>query len=393
MDRVAGDGHLRADALAGEFGDRVGHAVRAPLAGYGVSRGRVAAVSDGGRREFQRAAPEWFRRAAPSLLGRAAPALSRRAAPGAALLLAGCSGPLSTLDPAGPGAASVATLWWVMFFVATAILLGVCAVALYTLRRERRGRGLHVGRFVAGWGVAFPVTALAVLLVIALRTGEGMLPKPGPEGALRVAARGQQWWWSFTQWDAAGNPVHSAGELHIPAGRAVDVHITAADVIHSFWVPRLTGKLDAIPGHENVLRLRADAPGIYEGQCAEFCGLQHAQMDFRVIAHPPEAYAAALAALATARPDPAHPGAADFAANCASCHGTDARAESAAPNLAGLAQRGRIGGGTLRNEGQESVLLWLRRHETLKPGSREPSHAALDDATLARIAGYLETAR
>ncbi|MFC7608041.1 cytochrome c oxidase subunit II [Teichococcus aestuarii] len=318
--------------------------------------------------------------------------LSRRAAPGAALLLAGCSGPLSTLDPAGPGAASVATLWWVMFFVATAILLGVCAVALYTLRRERRGRGLHVGRFVAGWGVAFPVTALAVLLVIALRTGEGMLPKPGPEGALRVAARGQQWWWSFTQWDAAGNPVHSAGELHIPAGRAVDVHITAADVIHSFWVPRLTGKLDAIPGHENVLRLRADAPGSTRGNAPSSADCSMPRW-ISASSPTPEAYAAALAALATARPDPAHPGAADFAANCASCHGTDARAESAAPNLAGLAQRGRIGGGTLRNEGQESVLLWLRRHETLKPGSREPSHAALDDATLARIAGYLETAR
>lgn len=287
----------------------------------------------------------------------------------------------------------MAALWWVMFFAASAILLGVCAVALYALRRERRGRGLDAGHFVAGWGVAFPVTVLAVLLVIALRTGEGMLPKPGPEGALRVEARGQQWWWGFTQHDAAGGPVHTAGELHIPAGRAVDVHITAADVIHSFWVPRLTGKLDAIPGHENVLRLQADAPGIYEGQCAEFCGLQHAQMDFRVIVHPAGAYEAALAALAAARPDPSHPGAADFATSCAGCHAADARQDGAAPNLAGLARRGRIGGGTLENEGRESILLWLRRHETLKPGSREPSHAALDDAALSRIADYLETAR
>lgn len=309
------------------------------------------------------------------------------------LLLAGCGGPLSTLDPAGPGAASVAGLWWGMLAMAVLILGGVCALALYAMRGERRGRGLSAGRFVVGWGLVFPVTALAVLLVAALRTGEALLPHPAPEGVVRVEARAHMWWWRFTHYDAEGRPVITANELHIPAGRAVDVHITSADVIHSFWVPRLTGKLDAIPGHENVQRLRADAPGTLAARCAEFCGLQHTQMGFELRVHAPEDYAAALARLAAIRPDPTLPGAARFTADCGTCHSADPRIAGTAPNLASLAQRNWIGGTALRHGGAEDLRTWMRQHNEIKPGSQEPAHGHLDDSAMEEIIAYLESAR
>ncbi|WP_085980169.1 cytochrome c oxidase subunit II [Teichococcus cervicalis] len=355
MDRVAGHGHLGTDRLAAQLGNRVGH--RSPPATRHHRHLR---------------------------------ALSAATLPG---FLAACDGPLSTLDPAGPGAAAVAWLWWVMLAASLPILALVCGFALYAFRRERRGQGLHVRRFVIGWGLVFPVSVLAVLLVVSLRTGEALLARPEEPDVVRVTAIGHRWWWEFIQTDAAGQALHSANELHIPAGRKVEVRIEAHDVIHSFWVPRLTGKMDAIPGHPNLLRLQADAPGVYDGQCAEFCGLQHARMRFRVRAHPPEEYAAALARLAAARPDPAHPGATPFAQNCASCHSAEPGVAGAAPNLAGLAQRDRLGAGALEYRDAGDLRLWLTRHERIKPGSGEPSHAALPAAELDAIIDYLESAR
>src|SRR5690606_215548 len=145
---------------------------------------------------------------------------------------------------------------------------------------------------LGGAGVLFPVAVLAALLVFALRTGEALLPhERAGERPLVVEARGHQWWWEFVYPDFKGRPLYTAGELHVPAGRPVHVRLSAADVIHSFWVPRLAGKLDAIPGHVTILRLQADRPGTYAGRCAEFCGLQHTLMGFSVTAHPPEAFA------------------------------------------------------------------------------------------------------
>jgi len=214
-----------------------------------------------------------------------------------------------------------------------------------------------------------------------------------PEGVVRVEAHAHMWWWRFTHYDAEGRPVVTANELHIPAGRAVDVHITSADVIHSFWVPRLTGKLDAIPGHENVQRLRAGAPGTFAARCAEFCGLQHTQMGFEVRAHAPEDYMDALARLAATRPDPALPGAARFAEGCGNCHSADPRIAGTAPNLAALAQRGWLGGTALRYGSAEDLRTWMRRHTEIKPGSHEPPHDGLDDTAMEEIIAYLESTR
>lgn len=203
-----------------------------------------------------------------------------------ALIAGGCAGPLSTLDTAGPAAANIAMLWWAML-IGSALLTGLVLVLLVlAFRRRASGGGLSVW---LGWlGVAMPSAVLLVLLGYALVLGERSIARPAPD-VVTVEATGHQWFWTFRQPGATG-PIETRGTLHIPAGRPVDVRVASADVIHAFWVPRLGGKMDAIPGQVNVLRIEASRPGTYEGQCAEFCGLHHASNRFRVIAHDPESW-------------------------------------------------------------------------------------------------------
>lgn len=200
-----------------------------------------------------------------------------------ALVSVGCSGPLSTLDTAGPAARDVATLWWVM--LAGATLLTLLVVALLALAFVRRARHGETGAALwIGWlGLAMPGVLLLALLGSALVLGERMIARSEP-GVIVVEATGHQWFWEFRQ-PGAGGSIATRDVLHIPAGRPIHVRIAATDVIHGFWVPRLAGKMDAIPGHVNVLRIQAAQPGVFEGQCAEFCGLGHTAHRFRVIAH------------------------------------------------------------------------------------------------------------
>lgn len=202
---------------------------------------------------------------------------------------AACSGPLSTLDPAGPSAESIALLWWVMLAGAAvifAIVMVILAVAFW-----RRDRETSISE--RNWlltGIVFPTVALSALLVFALAFGEYLLPRPAPD-VLRVDAQAQRYSWRFSSPDRPD--AATVNTLRIPVGRPVDIHVTSVDVIHSFWIPRLGGKIDAIPGHTNVIRLMASVPGTYRGQCAEFCGAAHANMFFIVDAVPAEEFAAA----------------------------------------------------------------------------------------------------
>ena len=201
------------------------------------------------------------------------------------LVLAGCEGALSTVDPAGPSASHIATLWWVMLAGSFAILLMVLALLAAAFRPGRSGtrdEGRHVRIWIIGLGLGFSLTVLAALLAYGLVIGERLLPRGGDE-VVTVHAEARQWSWTFAYEDAPG--VETENVLHIPAGRPVDVAITSADVIHSFWVPRLAGKLDAIPGHTNILRVEADAPGEYAGQSAEFSGTGYLGHRFVVVAH------------------------------------------------------------------------------------------------------------
>lgn len=194
--------------------------------------------------------------------------------------ITGCTGPLSTLQPGGTAASEIAWLWWVMMAGATVLTL-MMVVLIVIAFGAPRDMGARV--WTHGMGVAFSLAILSATLGAGLWVGERILPRD--DGAVEVRAHAFQWGWRFTHIDSNGDAVESDDLLHIPAGQPVDVLITSEDVIHSFWVPRLAGKLDAIPGRTNRARISADAPGIYAGLCAEFCGLGHAGMRFDVQAH------------------------------------------------------------------------------------------------------------
>jgi len=191
----------------------------------------------------------------------------------------GCQAPLSALDPAGPVAQATAQLWWIMLAGAGAITALVAGILAYAFGRSDRELPVNENRWLVGGGLIFPSITLLALLIYAFTLGERFLVPDG-RGAVVVNALARQFAWEFTYPD--GPQARSSPILAIPVGRSVDVRVTSADVIHSFWVPRLAGKIDAIPGHENLIRISADRPGVYRGQCAEFCGTGHSWMELRV---------------------------------------------------------------------------------------------------------------
>lgn len=205
------------------------------------------------------------------------------------------------LDPVGPSASAIAQVWWWMLGVSVAVVVFVMAaagMAMYRTRfttpqiSEQRAQR-HGVRWMLIGGVALPVVAIGALLVMGSSAGYHQLPLPwrkdqaGAAPPLRVQVLARQWAWEVAYPEIG---TRRTDELRIPVGREVDIHVTSADVIHSFWVPRLGGKIDAIPGRTNVVRLRADAAGVFRGQCAEFCGLRHAHMALTVVAMPAEAF-------------------------------------------------------------------------------------------------------
>lgn len=198
-------------------------------------------------------------------------------------MLAGCDTPLSTLAPAGDSANAIAILWWVMLVGATVIFVGVLGAALYPLVRRRAAVKLPERALLIGGGLVFPAVVLLALLISALLVGDRLSPR-GEADVLKVEAVAERWAWTFHYPDGRA-PTRDV--LHVPAGAPFEVHVTSRDVIHSFWLPRLGGKIDAIPGQVNVIRLQAAQPGVYRGQCAEFCGVGHAAMSFTLQAHAP----------------------------------------------------------------------------------------------------------
>jgi cytochrome c oxidase subunit 2/cytochrome aa3-600 menaquinol oxidase subunit 2 len=209
--------------------------------------------------------------------------------------LSGCNRTLSTLHPAGAAAAEIAEVWWFLLVGSVTIFVLVMALLCLALRRRRPGDAEQTARegvWFWGLGLAFPMVTLAVLTGYGLIVGERLEARVTPD-LVTVRAEAQQWSWSFGYADAPGRVTENV--LHIPAGRPVDVEITSRDVIHSFWVPRLAGKLDAIPGHVNRLRIEADLPGDYAGQSGEFSGRLYREHVFTLRAHDPAGWAAFLA--------------------------------------------------------------------------------------------------
>ena len=300
--------------------------------------------------------------------------------------------PQNALDPAGPAAQSIDNLWWLVFWIAAAVFVVVEAALLFAVLRFKRRTGVdrpvkqvHGNTSLEIVWTIIPAVLLAALAVPTIATLFELRAEPEPEeNALQIEVTGHQWWWEFYYPEYGFS---TANEMHIPAGRPVYLTMTSADVIHSFWVPQLNGKRDAVPGRITNLTLEADEPGVFLGQCTEFCGLAHADMRHRVFAESEEEFQA----WATSEMQPAvlpteglaGAGLETFEIRCASCHtvrGSSAAAELA-PDLTHFASRTTFGGATIANT-QQHLREWLQDPSALKPMRPE-----LNDLSAGRVLG------
>lgn len=298
------------------------------------------------------------------------------------------------LDPAGPFAQPVTTLAWALLIggaLVFAIVLAALAVALFGSARQKARLGGE--KAIWGLGVVFPVVVLTGLLIWGLTLTASLSASAASVGGaeMRVRIIGEMWWWRVHYLDGDGREtLRDANELHIPAGRPVLLELEAADVIHSFWVPRLSGKMDMIPGRTNRLLIQADRPGVYKGQCAEYCGGPHALMGFVVIAHAPRDFARWRASRVPA----AGGGGAGLdlflSSGCAACHrigGTPANG-LAGPDLTHVGSRRTLGAGILPNH-IGTMMGWIGDAQAIKPANRMPAYHQLSAAELRALGDYL----
>ncbi len=311
--------------------------------------------------------------------------------------------PPPVLDPAGPYAGSITLLSWILFGMAAAVLLVVLA-AVYVALFGRREVQKKLGGKAVIWagGIAFPAVVLTALLIYGLSLTRH-LSDPIEGNELRVRVTGEMWWWRVAYLGPDRQVLFmDANELHIPAGRPVVLELQSADVIHSFWVPRLSGKLDMIPGRINLMRIQADAPGVFGGQCAEFCGGPHALMGFTVVAHEPAEFARLMRTrIVRDRLPPAAPPIVQQAgsrlfdeAGCAACHriaGTNANG-LAGPDLTFVGTRRTLGAGILPNN-LGTMMGWIANSQAIKPNNRMPAYTNLSHEQLRILALYLEAPR
>jgi cytochrome c oxidase subunit 2 len=326
----------------------------------------------------------------------------------AVLLLAGCGGP-AALAAAGPQAGRIAGLWAVVFWIAVIVETAVVAFMLYAVARSRRpghdpaGARPEAGRehrAVVAITVAVGLTAATVLglLVASIGTDRALasLTRSAP---LTVEVTGQQWWWDIEYDDPVPSQrVRTANELHLPVGEPVLLTLRSRDVIHSVWVPQLHGKQDLIPGRTTSLWIQADRPGTFTGQCAEFCGYQHAHMRLLVVAESRATFDAWRAQQRQPATEPTDPlvqrGRAVFLAGpCVLCHaigGTRAGAR-VGPDLTHLAGRATIAGGTLPNT-PGHLAGWILDPQRIKPGAHMPA-MSLPAHDLQALLAYLAALR
>jgi cytochrome c oxidase subunit 2 len=321
-----------------------------------------------------------------------------------------------SLKPAGPYAQEEKTLFVPVFWVAVAVFVIVEGLIVFFLIKYRHRKGqermppqIHGNtRLEIGWTI-LPAIVLAVVMVPTVGTIWDLARTP-PAGALNVTVTGQQWWWKFQYTDAdmktvadVPGPITTADELVIPTGRVVYLTLESglggigdAEVIHSFWVPELAGTQDVVPNHTNHLLLQADHPGIYYGQCKEFCGLSHGLMKVQVKAVTPEEFTTWVEGQKLSAVKPTETLAASgfdtfMNGSCIQCHAIQGTAAQgiAAPNLTHVASRDYIVGCLLPNT-PENLATWLRDPPAVKPGSFMPNYH-LTQEQIDQLVAYLQT--
>ena len=316
----------------------------------------------------------------------------------------------SSLEPSGPQAQKLSQLWWLMFYVCAAVFLLVLIAVLLTLRnraresqpalppqltlppaQEQRRRNVVIA------AVTVTVCILFVFLIVSFSVGRSLTAELDKKNAITIEVTGHQWWWEVRYQDpSAANMFTTANEIHIPVGVPVTFQLRATDVIHSFWVPNLTGKKDLIPGKIATIWLQADKPGVYRGQCAEYCGLQHAHMALWVVADSASDFAAWKSRQAGSAVQPAtqstQRGQQVFLSNaCVMCHaigGTPA-GSNYGPSLTHVASRQTIAAAMLPNT-REHLSQWIVNSQALKPGNKMPQNSLSTD-DLNALLDYLQS--
>jgi len=306
--------------------------------------------------------------------------------------LSGWSELQSALAPAGDEARRVALLSWILFVGAAMILL-IVGIALYVAIKgsERSRRLLGSDQSIKLGGIAFPVVTLTVLLGYGVWLMRETIAADRT-AALRIEVTGEQWWWRVAYAGRNGTAIAEANELRIPVGREINVVLRSADVIHSFWMPSLGGKLDMLPGRTNTLRLKAERPGIYRGQCAEYCGGPHALMAMEIVALPEAEFEAWLAAGGLPPAGDALEGGRVLfeSAGCGACHavrGTQA-AGVVGPDLSRVGGRRFLAAATVSNT-PENLARFIASGQSIKPGNLMPEFRIFSDEELHAVAAYL----
>lgn len=305
----------------------------------------------------------------------------------------------NALHPAGESADALARLSWTAIaglgrvFVLT---MGILALALLRARQDRLLEDAGSRRLVLVAGVAIPTAVVIAFLIHGVSVGRMLYAKPYKDrGALTVQVRGKRWWWDVRYKSGNNIVATTANEIHIPAGQPVVFQLEATDVIHSFWAPNLTGKMDLIPGRTNELWLSASQPGVWRGQCAEYCGEQHAHMAFEVVAEPSEKFGEWLQwqAKPAIKPGDAKTRRGQevfLTQTCNMCHsirGTNAFGQ-VAPDLTHVAGRRTIAAARLPND-LASLSGWVSNAQAYKPGSHMP-RITMKPEDLDAVVSYLE---
>jgi cytochrome c oxidase subunit II len=314
-----------------------------------------------------------------------------------ATLLAACGGPRDSTRPAGPAAERIVEHFWAMTILGTIVFLVFLGALLWALAHRREAalrpspeQDRRRARMILLLGAVLPALVLIPLLLWTFDTLAAIDPRARPAD-LVVDVVGKQWWWEIRYRDTIpGRTFSTANELHVPVGKRVELRLTSTDVIHSFWIPELQGKTDLIPGRENVTWIEAGRPGEYGGQCAEYCGIQHATMGLLVVAQPQADYERWASSQRTSTIAPADSA---FLRACAYCHtvrGTPAGGRLG-PDLTHVASRRTIAAGLLPNT-PGHLGGWIANPQALKEGSRMP-RVPMSRDEFRRIHQYLLTLR
>lgn len=306
-------------------------------------------------------------------------------------------GAQSALAPAGRAAERLFDLSSLLFIGGAIIWLAFIALAFYTLYARQESRTLaRANLLIVAGGAMIPTAVLGMLLAYGLAFLPDLLA-PAPEGSLRIVVSGEQWWWRIRYQPAAGPTIELANEIRLPVGEPVEFRLESPDVVHSFWIPSLGGKMDMIPGRVNRLTLHPTKTGIFHGVCAEYCGTAHALMAFRVVVLTKEDFARWLGQQSRPALAPTAPlairGHDLFLANgCGACHtirGTPADG-AVGPDLTHVGGRLSLGAGTLPNE-SDKFVRWIAHTKKEKPGVLMPPFPMLPAEDLQALAAYLDS--